>query len=813
MSGLGGIGLVWDQAEVGSGGWQGIRALNFTDPTPPGHAAELRVELVAVSNGLVPGDIDILGPVGPAPAYSVVVSDGDPAILVQFDLPSAGRLPRGTHQVRLTSGGNDPLHPFFAGAGFDFYIDCPAGDCHPDDRVAAPAAVAEPAVDLATKDYRGFLQVAQDWVRATDPNWSDLSPASVEGTLIELMAHHAEMLSIHQDRVVQEAFVTTARERISLTRHARFLGLELDQGETAQTIAVVDIGAPDAGYLPAGTPMERRESAGRVTARFETVEAAFLDRRWNAGLNDPADGSGLLPAAWPGAADAVLPAGTGGILLLGWDRGLAEGQCIVLIQGAATHVAKIVSLREIEAPGWTALPTDPVSTSPVQVTEVTWDRPTASVFAPWSDPAGLPLLISANTVQVRYGETRRSSNRPGPGVIGLGDGRRDAVFASEPVTGQVLLRALRTPEDGILTDGGTTPRPALSLTIGDEPFTWQPDLRGSARFDRHFTTERDDDGSVWLIFGDGDQGVALPAAAGPGLPDEEILLSYRRGDPSAGNIGAFALNSVARFPDDDARNAEIDNLAVIAATNVTAAVGGRRPVSLDTARQLIPESIRHPALQRCVTLDDYRRAAEAVDGVSRVAAKPLGGLFNTVALLVAPEKGDLPEASLMDAVWQQVDRLRMAGREHIVRPPDYLPLDVALLVCPAAGAGAAAVRDQARAALVPGEGGGTGFFHRSRIGFGAEIRLADVLAAVQAQPAVGAVRALRFRALLDPSSETVRRSIRLGATEIAQFAGDDARPDRGRLTIRIEGIDPPEPPPAAFVVGGPVPEPPSGVTL
>lgn len=811
MSGAGAYGLVWDQAEVGPGGWQGLRALNFTDPTPPGLAAELRAELVIVANGLVPGDISVEGPDGEAPEFAATVSDGDPTILVQFAIPPGGRLPRGRHRVRLASGGTDPLHPFFAEASFDFYIDCPAGDCRPAEAPPADSTLPEPAIDLATKDYRGLLQVAQDWARATDPNWSDLSPASVEGTLIELLAHHAEMLSIHQDRVAQEAFIDTARERISLTRHAAFLGLSLDQGATARTLVAVDIGAPEAGYLPPGTPIERREAGGRVTTRFETTEAAFLDPRWNAGLADPADGIGLQPAAWPGAADAVLPEGATGLLVLGWDKGLAQGQRIALIQGARTHLAQITGLREIEAPGWSALPTDPPTTTPAQVTEIVWDAPTAAHFAPWSDPAGLPLLITANIVDALHGETRLASSAPGSGIIGLGAGRRDAVFASDPVTGEMLLRALRTPEGDVLTDDGTSPRPAVAVSVADEPYSWQPDMRSSAGFDRHFTTERDEDGSVWLIFGDGVRGRALPAAPGPALPGDAIAIRYRQGDPAAGNVGAFALNAVGRFASDDARNTDISALDVIAATNVTAATGGRRPVSQDVARQMIPESISHPALERCVTPDDYRRAAEAVPGVAQAAAKPLGGLFNTIALLVAPDRGDQLQPELTEAVWRHVDRLRMAGREHIVRAPDYLPLDIALLVCPAEGAGAGAVRDQTRAALVPGRADEPGFFHRSRITFGAEIRLADILAAVQARPAVGAVRALTFRPLLNAASEQVRRSIRLGPTEIAQFAGEDSRPDRGRLTIRVEGVDPSEPPPDAFVVGGPAPEPPTGV--
>lgn len=422
------------------------------------------------------------------------------------------------------------------------------------------------------------------------------------------------------------------------------------------------------------------------------------------------------------------------------------------------------------------------------------------------------MLITANLVTARHGETRIASHPPQTDTVPIGAGRRDMVTASDGVTGQLLLRALRTPEGSVLTEEGDPPRPAIALTIADEVYEWQPNLRSSAGFDRHFATERDNDGSVWIILGDGVRGRAVPLPDGETMPDESLTISYRRGDPAAGNIGAFALNEVGRFPGGDSRNGDIAALAIIAATNVTVAAGGRRPVSLDLARQQIPESIRHPALERCVTPDDYRRAAEMVPGVARAAAKPLGGIFNTIALLVAPEEGDTLQDPLADAVWSHVDHLRMAGREHIVRPPDYVPLDIALLLCPAAGAGAGIVREQARQALVPGSAARPGFFHRTRISFGAEVRLAEILAEVQRQPAIGAVRALAFRPLLDAGSAPVRRVIRLAPTEIALFAGDDARPDRGRLTLRVEGIDPPEPPPAAFVVGGPAAEPPTGAT-
>ncbi len=815
------FGLQWDEAEIDLAGWQGITALRFAASPPADAVAELIVALAKSADGLVPADLEVAAPDGTRLDGAVQpIAPGATELRIVFtDLG-----PRGTSRVRLVSGGADPLHPFFAEAGFDFYIDCPAGDCRAATELAAPAAQAEPAIDLATKDFDGFVKAAQNWALSTDPNWSEMTPASTEQMLVELLAHHADLLSLHQDRVAQEAFIDTARERLSLRRHAAFLGLALDEGASAAATVAVDVAPAAQGFLPAATRIVRREAGGRITGTFTTLAPQLLDGRWNAGLADPADRGVLRPAAWPGAPDAALPVGTTSLLLLDWQLDLMAGQRLALVQGRAAHLARLTRIEELEAPGWSDAPDDVPALAPRRVTLITWDLPTAVRFAPWEAPETRPFLVTANLVDVVHGTPRRAASRPDAAsdAVPLALTRHDAVLATDPATGEVQLRALRTPETDVLV--GADGRPDLSLSIDRESWSWQPDLWTSAGFDRHYTTEREEDGSVWLLFGDGRRGRAVPVtmaaggggegAAGGGGPGidavvlrDDLTLAYRRGVAEDGNLGAFALNAAMPPLGDDAGAAtEFAQLDIRAATNLLPAVGGRRAVSLDVARQLIPESIRNPARERCVTLDDYARAAEDVPGIAQAAAKPLGGLFNTIAVLCAPAEGDDLTPALQAAVFDHLDRLRMAGREHIVRPPDYVPLDIALLVCPRANAGAAAVRAALRAALAPGTAARPGFFHRSRLGFGAEVRLGDILAVAGRAAGVGAVRVLAFRPLFAAGGEAVRRVIRLAPTQIAQFAADEARPERGRLTIRIEGIDRPEPP-GAFRVGGPAPEP------
>lgn len=796
MSQHGAYGLAWAEAEIDAG-WQGITALRFEPAPPPLVAARLVVTLALPADGLTAADLSLTGPNGdPLDGTVLPVLVNDTTLLVDF----ANRGPRGLSTARLLTGGVDPLHPFFAAASFDFFIDCPGGDCR--EGLVAPAAAAtrQPALDYTTKDFDGFVQVAQNWARSTDPAWGDLSPASTEQMLLELLAHHAEMLSLHQDRVAQEAFIDSARERLSLRRHAAFLGLSLDEGACASTVIAIDVAPGQVGFLPAGTRIVRNEGQGRITATFVTATDAALDSQWNAGLSGPADRGRLRPAAWPGAVDASLPAGATSLLLLGHGLGLLPGQRIALVQGLSSHVAQLQAVEEMEAPGWA---TDPapaaVAPGPQPLTLVRWDKPTAVPFVPWRDPVREPFLLTANLVDALHGETRRASNREAADVVPLGRGRGDLVTATDPATGTKLIRALRTPEDSLLVEADG--RPALVLKVGDSLWQEQPDLWTSTGFDPHYTTEREDDGSVWLLFGDGLRGQALALD-----PEPKIELAYRRGMAEAGNLGAFALNSaLPPESDNNGAAAAFAALSIRAATNILPATGGRGAVSADVARQLIPESLRHPALERCVTADDYARAAETVPGIAQAAPRLLGGLFSTIAVLCAPEIGDDLPPALAEAVHARLDALRMTGREHRIAAPDYLPLDIALLICPAKGAEAAALRRAVRVALAPGSAAAPGFFHRSRAGFGAAVRLADMLATVHAAPGVRAAKALVFRPLFDASGDAVQRAILPGPTEIVQFAADEARPERGRLTVRIEGIDPPDPP-TAFTVGGPAPE-------
>ena len=59
--------------------------------------------------------------------------------------------------------------------------------------------------------------------------------------MIEMLAYAADHLSYQQDAVSTEAYLGTARSRISLRRHARLVDYPISEGCNARTLVCVTV--------------------------------------------------------------------------------------------------------------------------------------------------------------------------------------------------------------------------------------------------------------------------------------------------------------------------------------------------------------------------------------------------------------------------------------------------------------------------------------------------------------------------------------------------------------------------------------------
>ena len=126
------------------------------------------------------------------------------------------------------------IDPQYASASFTFRIDCasdldckPACDC-------APPALDEPTINYLAKDYASFRQLIFDRMALLMPDWTERHVPDLGVTLVELLAYVGDYLSYYQDAVATEAYLGTARERISVRRHARLVDYYLHEGCNAR---------------------------------------------------------------------------------------------------------------------------------------------------------------------------------------------------------------------------------------------------------------------------------------------------------------------------------------------------------------------------------------------------------------------------------------------------------------------------------------------------------------------------------------------------------------------------------------------------
>jgi len=150
----------------------------------------------------------------------------------------------------------DDVDRLFSVAAVNFRPGCPVDfDCKPADD-CGPDALAEPALDYLARDYASFRQMLLDLVAQRNPTWTERSPADIGVTLLELFAYEGDQLSYFQDAVANEAYLDTARQRVSAKRHAKLVDYRMHDGRNAWTY--VHVRAASAGIIPASTQLVTR---------------------------------------------------------------------------------------------------------------------------------------------------------------------------------------------------------------------------------------------------------------------------------------------------------------------------------------------------------------------------------------------------------------------------------------------------------------------------------------------------------------------------------------------------------------------------
>lgn len=117
---------------------------------------------------------------------------------------------------------------------FSFKVECPPDfDCDATPACPVPP-VTPPPINYLAKDYGSFRTVMLDRMNQLVPNWNASSEADLGIALAELIAYVGDRLSYQQDAIATEAYLNTARLRVSLRRHARLVDYFVHDGCNAR---------------------------------------------------------------------------------------------------------------------------------------------------------------------------------------------------------------------------------------------------------------------------------------------------------------------------------------------------------------------------------------------------------------------------------------------------------------------------------------------------------------------------------------------------------------------------------------------------
>lgn len=754
--------------------------------------------------------------------YLLAQSDPDHLLVVRTD--STGDYSTYRFYLVTSPTRNDPpvgFDPGLSEVDFSFKVECPSEfDCRTDEECPAEP-VDEPVIDYLAKDYASFRRLILDRLSVIMPDWQERSAADVGIAMVEVLAYAGDYLSYFQDAAATEAYLGTARQRVSVRRHARLLDYPMHDGCNARTWVAFEVNAGgDGALLPSVDPISDQptrlltqipETTGiaphelpRIlgvydSTVFELMHDLHLYQAHNHinfytwGDEQCCLRAGSTCATLQDNAEERLRLRPGDVLIFTEQIDPGTG----LAQGADRARRHAVRLKRVtpeavvdetgkRSPG--PLLTDPLfdkpDAEPQLVVEIEWYELDALPF-----PVCLSAIIDGelkenvsiahgNVALADHGFTQSQEEALPPPAGHL---RFRPRLKHSGVTQQVIYdhgQALGQPATGVLVQDPQQALAAVELSGDGNQWHTKRDLLASDRFAPEFVAEMESDGLAQLRFGDGQ-------IYGRQAPDVRLTPRYRIGNGRLGNVGAESIRHIVT---------RIDGITAV--DNPLPAQGGFDPEPLEAVRQYAPQAFR--TQQRAVTEQDYARVAERHPQVQKaMATRRWTGSWHTMFVTVDLKGGAIVNDVIETELRTFLERFRLAGHDLEVDGPRFVSLEIVLIVCVKPGY----FRDQVKAALfevfsgydLPN--GRRGFFHPDNFSFGQPVYLSRVIATAMAVPGVQWVDAMetsgrpnRFRRWGELShGESDAGLITLNRLEIARLNNDPSQPEHGKMDFVMQG--------------------------
>ncbi|NRF71733.1 baseplate J/gp47 family protein [Aquincola sp. S2] len=788
------------------------------------------------------GQVQVDSSAAPAtPAISLPVATS-PVLVVRVS--PIGDYSTYTLGVSASTGVFDPL---FSEIGFKFRPGCFNSNCAPEWE-SAPRPQPELTIDYLAKDYASFRQTMIAAMMARVPGWEATSEADLDMVLADLFSAAADELSDFQDRVMNEAYLASARKRVSLARHARLMDYHIHQGSQASSWLALEIGhdvGPKQFQLREGLKAWAGESSADAPPKETANSVVFVSRHptqtvhqylnhiglytWSNTITTLRAGSTradlkLYQRFYPGDGTVPVPDST--------DAAAKEIQNLIrngnirrlliqehlnpetgLLPGRDPSKRQLLTLLGGSDPATAATALqDPVTGE--WFVRVRWEKVDAlqrdycfRVDCP-STNSGTALgavdnisLFHGNLVQVLHGRMRRTIFKDPESPLTNAAGMPLQLHYERTRWGAVC----RIPEANLayrntLAGGDVPPVSTLNLTVqasASGPSDAWDEVASlihsddSAEQGDHFIVETDENRRSIIRFGNGRNGMDLPDGA-------VVTANYQFGEPLEGNVGA---DTIVCF---DASTVVVESvghvLTIRRCWNPFDVTNGKDREPLAEIIRRVPEAYRLRQL-RAVTLPDYVARAEEVDGVARASARyAWTGSWRTVRITIDPAGTTELSDKLLAEVEAYLNAVRLIGEDIEVRPPLFVPLEIKVRVCIEPDVWPEDVRFVLEQEFSDGwtSDGRMGFFHPDLWTFGQPLHASQIIGRVLKVDGVEHVIAQRRAAGSEPpisvsikransSSTPVESFTQIDSNEIILVLNDPDHMERGTITFELMG--------------------------
>lgn len=770
-------------------------------------------------------------------------ASGDPYKQLIVKVKEAGDFSRYT--LRLVKGkkNNDPpdgFDPVLSAIEFSFKVLCESDfDCKPQYE-CIPEQIAQPEINYLAKDYASFRQLMLDRMAVLMPQWKERNPADLGIVLVELLAYAGDYLSYQQDAVATEAYLGTARKRISVRRHARLVDYFMHDGCNARTWLHVNVAEGVSNLKLKRKVNENTTCLLTKTASTLPVAFRYYSKEFETALNEGALVFELMHDedlyhshnemnfyTW-GDRECCLPKGSISASLKGDLSSLKPGQVLIFkeVKGPQTgeeadadpahrHAVRLTDVTLCYDPLFPdeniSSPVDSPPSSGTPVTKIKWHRLDALPF---------PLCISSkknttyyenvsvalgNNVLIDHGRTFRdnlvSSLEPDTvpesllsEILSPSEPYCEAT-PPEPVPPRFRPILKKAPLTQATTYGPTNMSdsagnamkwslqetvPSLLLTEKDTSEQWFPkrDLLKSSSISKEFVVEIESDGIVHLRFGDDIHGMRPVSGT-------KFMVTYRIGNGIAGNIGR---ESIAYIVTDDP-DIIVSPKTIDSVSNPFPAIGGVEPESIELVRQKAPVAFR--TLERAVTSEDYEKVSlRCSDTIQQTACTfRWTGSWRTAFLTIDRLGGKEVDNTFKKEIRQRIERYRMAGHDIEINGPRYISLEVEMVICVKANY----IASDVKAALLKIfnnriSGGRLGIFHPDNFSFGQPVYLSPLYKAAQSVTGVASLQITTFKRQGDCNNDAIDTGmLLLSKLEIARLDNDPNYPDHGIFNLVMKG--------------------------